>query len=150
MNGSGASAPGVEGTAASEQVRAYRLGRLQQELQAADCAAAVLYDPINIRYASDARNMQVWTMHVPSRYLFVPATGLPTLFEYRDAEHLAAGLSTIGEIRRAVAVNHIAGGPEVAARAREWAAQLVELLGAYGGGPLAIDRTSRAGDAGPG
>lgn len=47
-----------------------------------------------------------------------------------------------GEIRRAVAVNHIAAGPKVAARVREWAAQLVELLHACGGGPLAIDRTS--------
>jgi Xaa-Pro dipeptidase len=131
-----------DGRTEAERVRAYRLRRVQQELRAADCGGAVLYDPINIRYATDARNMQVWTMHVPSRYLFVPADGLPTLFEYRDAEHLAEGLSTIGEIRRAVAVNHIAAGPEVLNRARDWAAQIADLLGQVGGGRLAIDRSS--------
>ncbi|KZB79212.1 hypothetical protein AVL48_16560 [Amycolatopsis regifaucium] len=39
--------------------------------------------------------------------------------------------------RQAVAVNHRAGGPEVADRARSWAADLVD-----GQGPLTIDRTS--------
>src|SRR5690348_7129989 len=39
------------------RMRAYRIGRLQAELRALDCAAAVLYDPINIRYASGSRNM---------------------------------------------------------------------------------------------
>lgn len=125
-----------------ERMRVYRLNRLQQALRDADYAAAVLYDPINIRYATDSRNMQVWTMHVPSRYVFVPAEGLPTLFEYRDAEHLSAGLETIGEIRRAVAVNHISGGPQVADRAREWAAEIADLLRSTGGGLLGIDRTS--------
>src|SRR3546814_10689402 len=40
-------------------LRAWRLGRLCQELKARDYAGALLYDPINIRYACDARNMQV-------------------------------------------------------------------------------------------
>lgn len=131
-----------DGGGGAKLVQTYRLDRLQRCLQAADCAGAVLYDPINIRYATDARNMQLWTMHVPSRYLFVPAEGLPTLFEYRDAEHLAKGLSTIGQIRRAVAVNHIAAGPRVVDRARDWARELTDLLYQAGGDRLAIDRTS--------
>ncbi|ALG10544.1 M24 family metallopeptidase [Kibdelosporangium phytohabitans] len=128
------------GPAELTRMRAYRLGRVQQALRDAGCAAALLNDPINIRYATDARNMQLWTMHFPSRYLFVPATGPTVLFDYRDAEHLSAGLETIGEVRRAVAVNHISGGPQVADRARSWAAELADLLGSRG--PLAIDRTS--------
>lgn len=42
--------------------------------------------------------MQLWTMHVPSRYLFVPAAGPATLFDYCDAEHLSAGIETGGEV----------------------------------------------------
>jgi Xaa-Pro aminopeptidase len=122
------------------RMRAYRLERVQQSLSEAGYAGAVLNDPVNIRYATDARNMQLWTMHFPSRYLYVPASGPAILFEYRDADHLSEGLDTIGEVRQAVAVNHIAGGPEVAERARNWAAEIADLVD--GQGPLAIDRTS--------
>ncbi|WET81028.1 M24 family metallopeptidase [Amycolatopsis sp. QT-25] len=130
----------MTGEAELKRMRTYRLNRVQQSLREAGCAAAVLNDPVNIRYATDARNMQVWTMHFPSRYLYVPAEGSAILFEYRDADHLSAGLETIGEIRQAVAVNHISGGPEVAERAADWAAELADLLGSQG--PLAVDRTS--------
>ena len=36
-----------------------------------DYAGALLSDPMNIRYATGARNMAVWTMHGPGRYAFV-------------------------------------------------------------------------------
>ena len=45
------------------RARKYRLGRIRQQLLKEDCAAILLYDPINIRYALDATNMQVWTSH---------------------------------------------------------------------------------------
>ncbi len=128
------------GVAELTRMRAYRLGRVQQSLSEAGYAGAVLNDPVNIRYATDSRNMQLWTMHFPSRYLYVPASGPTILFEYRDADHLSAGLETIGEVRQAVAVNHISGGPEVAERAKDWAAEIADLVD--GQGPLAIDRTS--------
>ncbi|WP_410651364.1 M24 family metallopeptidase [Amycolatopsis sp. cmx-4-54] len=128
------------GAAGLGRMREYRLKRVQQSLSEAGYAAAVLNDPINIRYATDARNMQLWTMHFPSRYLYVPVSGPTILFEYRDADHLSDGLDTIGEVRQAVAVNHISGGPEVAERAKDWAAEIADLVG--GQGPLAIDRTS--------
>src|SRR3546814_21164499 len=51
-------------------LRAWRLGRLRQELKARDYAGALLYDPINIRYACDVRNMQVWCLHNAARYVF--------------------------------------------------------------------------------
>src|SRR3546814_13997513 len=56
-------------------LRAWRLGRLRQELEARDYAGALLYDPIHIRYACDVRNMQVWCLHNAARYVFVPTEG---------------------------------------------------------------------------
>ena len=83
------------------RLRAYRLGRLQAELRRRDYAAAVLYDPINIRYATGSRNMAVWTAHNAARYCFVPAEGKAVLFDFHNCEHLSTGLETIGEVRRA-------------------------------------------------
>jgi len=49
------------------RMRAYRYARLQQQLRENDCAAALLNDPVNIRYATDTRNMSVWLLHNPGR-----------------------------------------------------------------------------------
>ena len=46
-----------------------------------DCAAILLYDPCNIRYAIDACNMQVWMPHNASHYAFVGADGYAVDFE---------------------------------------------------------------------
>ena len=40
-----------------------------------DIAAALLVDPVNIRYASGTSIMPVWTLHAIDRYLLVPADG---------------------------------------------------------------------------
>src|SRR5450432_391257 len=74
------------------RMRGYRLGRLREQLKKRDYAGALLYDPINIRYATGSRNMQVWTTHNPARYCYVPTEGPITLFDFHNCEHLANGL----------------------------------------------------------
>ena len=46
-------------------LRAGRLARLRSEMAARDVAAVLLTDPVNIRYASGARNMQIFTARNP-------------------------------------------------------------------------------------
>ena len=38
-------------------VQRYRVARVKAELKALNCEGAVLFDPVNIRYATGARNM---------------------------------------------------------------------------------------------
>ena len=52
-------------------IRAYRAGRIRQELHRQDHKAVLVVDPINLRYATGTRNMQVWTMHNIVRYALV-------------------------------------------------------------------------------
>ncbi|PPK43865.1 hypothetical protein B0G57_111173 [Trinickia symbiotica] len=40
------------------EVRAYRLARVQEQLLKHQCPAILLYDPVNIRYATDSSNTQ--------------------------------------------------------------------------------------------
>ena len=56
-------------------LRAYRLARLHAELRAGGYAAALLNDPINVRYATGTRNMTVWLLHNHGRYCLVPPEG---------------------------------------------------------------------------
>jgi len=68
--------------ASLRQMRAYRLGRVHQVLAQRGLGAALLFDPCNIRYVIGWRNMAVWTLHNHVRCAFVPAEGLPVLFEF--------------------------------------------------------------------
>ena len=54
------------------KLRLDRLAKIRSELVALDYGAALLSDPINIRYATDTHTFNVWTMHAPGRYVFVP------------------------------------------------------------------------------
>ena len=71
-----------------DEVRRYRLARVREALAARGLAGIILYDPVNIRYATDASNMQVWCAHNEARYLYVPTEGPVTLFEFGGGSDL--------------------------------------------------------------
>ncbi len=109
-------------------VRGYRLGRVRAEMARRDIAALILSDPVNIRYATGARNMQVFSQrNAPSRYLLLTADR-SILFEFTGCAHLAAGLETIDEVRPARTASFVAAGPEIVARERAWAAEMADLV----------------------
>ena len=84
-----------------EALRAYRLQRIRGELAKRDLAAALLWDPLNIRYATDSTNMQLWCAHNSTRACFVAADGPVVMFDYPNAVHLTDYLSLVDEARPA-------------------------------------------------
>ncbi|MEM6679915.1 MAG: aminopeptidase P family N-terminal domain-containing protein, partial [Pseudomonadota bacterium] len=68
-------------------MRAYRLERLTQALAARDLGGVLMFDPLNIRYATDSTNMQLWNSHNPFRAALVLADGYMVLFEYSGARY---------------------------------------------------------------
>ncbi|WP_340116319.1 Xaa-Pro peptidase family protein [Pelagibius sp. 7325] len=132
-----------------EALRAWRLRRLRDELKTRDYAGVLLYDPINIRYACDARNMQVWCLHNAVRYVFVPTDGPVVLFDFHNCAHLSAGNRVIAEVRPATGWFYFAAGDRCAEFAQRWAAEIAELVALHGGGNrrLAIDKCEPLGVA---
>jgi Xaa-Pro dipeptidase len=130
-------------------LRAYRKRRVVDALGEHGLAGIVLFNPINIRYASDARNMQVYGLHNPCRYLFLGADGNAVLFDFRNCEHLSRHLETVDEVRPAKAWYHMAAGSDWREAARRWAAEIAELARRSGGGErrLAYDVLDPAGAA---
>ena len=125
-----------------KRARAYRKQRIKDQLRTRDCAAILLYDPVNIRYALDVSNMQLWMAHNPSHYALVFADGPAIDFEYRTSEHLGKDIETIDEVRTVKSWYYFAAGEHVAERAKAWAAEIADLVREYGGGNkrLAIDK----------
>ena len=125
-------------------IRAGRLQRLRQQMRAADLPVLLLTDPINLRYATGSRNMQVWTLHNLCRYALIAADGPLVLYELPSSAHLSRGLETIDEIRPSLAWDYMAVGPRGAEMAGRLAAELADFVARHGEGRLAIDRADLA------
>ncbi len=119
-----------------------RLARVQAGLAAADCAAALLFDPINIRYATGTSRSSLWNFHGATRYVCVPAEGHAILFDNPGAHHHFRGKTALAECRPAATTCYWLAGPRVDAVARKSAVEIADLLQASGGagGRLAVDR----------
>jgi Xaa-Pro aminopeptidase len=130
-------------------LRAYRLDRVRTMLRRFDYAGIVLYDPINIRYATDTSNMQVWCMHNAVRYCFIPTEGPVVLFEFYHCDHISQHLELVDEIRPFTMWFYLGAGPRLHGQARKWAAEIADLVRTHGGGNtrLALDRCNPEGIA---
>lgn len=119
-----------------------RRQRLQTVMREMAVPAAVIVDPINILYATGARNMTVWTARTPARYLLVFAQGPCILFDFFGCEHLAAGLPTVDEIRPALGLCHVSALADPVGAGRSFAVEIDGLLRHHLGGErqLAVDR----------
>lgn len=131
-------------------LRAYRYARVQRLLRENDCAAALLINPINIRYATDTRNMTVWLLHNMGRYCVVPAEGRAVLFEYANKSCLAnvPDVPAIGEVRPVTIHSWFDAAEHAQPTSRRWAAEIRDVVEQLMGGThhrLAIDRADLLG-----
>jgi Xaa-Pro aminopeptidase len=116
-----------------DEMRAYRLRRIRAELAKRDIAGIHLYDPLNIRYATDSTNMQLWTTHNPVRGLFIATNGPTVLFEFHNCEHLSDHAGMVDEVRGCISWFYFEGGNRCEEFAAKWADQINELLTKHGG-----------------
>lgn len=130
-------------------MRQYRLERIRAELKRRDYAGALLYDPINIRYATDSTNMQLWVAHNPTRHCFVAAEGPVVLFDYFSCEHLSDHAGTVDEVQPAVSWMYMYSGELTHMRVERWAAGIADLVSRHGSGNrrIAVDHLNPEGAA---
>lgn len=128
-------------------MREYRLRRLQAQLVARDLAGVLLFDPLNIRYATDTTNMQLWTTHNPARACFVAASGHVVLWDFHGCSHLSAHLPLVSELRSGASFFYFETGEHTEQHAQRFAVQIDELMRQHAGGNrrLAVDRIEVAG-----
>lgn len=91
-------------------------------------AACILSDPVNIRYTTDLRNMQIFTArNAPSRYLLLTQED-SILYEFTGCMHLAKGADTITEVRTALTASFVAAGTHIAEREKLWAQEMAHTI----------------------
>jgi len=124
----------VDGTAPESaginlrKVRLYRLNRVRQEMKRRDIAALILSDPVNIRYTTGARNMQVFSArNTPSRYLLLTDQE-SILYEFTGCLHLAKDLETIDKVLPSTTASYVAAGPQIEQREKAWASDMLKTI----------------------
>jgi len=125
-----------------ERMRQTRLDRTVAEINKRGYGGCLMFDPLNIRYASDSSNMHVWILHNWARACFVGADGHMVVWDYKRCEHLSAHLPLVKEVRVGAGMFYFVVGDQEETIAAEFAAQIDDLMRAHGHGSrrLAIDK----------
>ncbi len=128
-------------------MREFRLKRLVDHIVARDLAGLLVFDPLNIRYATDSTNMQLWNTHNPFRACLICADGYMVLWDYKNAPFLADHNPLVREVRSGADLFYFDRGDKVGAQAQVFAGEVVELLTAHAPGNmrLAVDKAMRHG-----
>lgn len=124
------------------QMREYRLKRIVDQLQARDLAGVLLFDPLNIRYATDSTNMQLWIAHNHARACFVSAEGYMILWDFHNCEHLSAHLPLVKEVRNGASFFYFETGNRTNEHAHHFAKEIADIVQHHGGGSnrIAVDK----------
>ena len=123
-------------------LRNYRLSRLVGEIQQRDLGGLLMFDPLNIRYATDSTNMQLWVTHNPCRACLVTADGYMVLWDFHAGEHLSAHLPLVREVRHGASFFYFETGVRSSEIAESFASQVDELMRERSGNNrrLAVDK----------
>ncbi|MBM2576845.1 aminopeptidase P family protein [Jannaschia sp. Os4] len=110
------------------RMRRFRLDRLVAAIDARGWDGLLLFDPLNIRYATDSTNMQLWNAHNPFRAVLVRADGYVVLWDYRVATFLSGFNPLVRERRSGADLFYFDRGDGLEDVARAFAAEVVDLL----------------------
>lgn len=129
------------------KLRDYRLQRVVEQLQARELAGVLLFDPLNIRYATDTSNMQVWTAHNLARACLVTASGYVVLWDFHNCNHLSAHLPNVNELRSGASFFYFETAHRGSEHAAKFAAQVEDVLQTHCGQNrrLAVDKMEISG-----
>ena len=125
-----------------QAMRRYRWQRLVDHIVARDYGAVLLFDPLNIRYATDSTNMQLWNAHNPFRALLICADGYMTIWDYKIAPFLTEYNPLVCERRSGADFFYFGKGDKTREAADIFALEVRDLVQEHGGGTmrLAVDK----------
>lgn len=124
-------------------MRQFRWERLTTHIAARGLAGLLMFDPLNIRYATDSTNMQLWNTHNPFRAVLVCADGYMVIWDYKNGMFLSTFNPLVREQRSGADLFYFDRGDKVDVAADTFANE-VRILCAEHAGPdnrrIAVDK----------
>ncbi|MEO9778341.1 MAG: dimethylsulfonioproprionate lyase DddP [Sedimentitalea sp.] len=123
-------------------MRDYRWARLTQHLVDRDYGGLLMFDPLNIRYATDSTNMQLWNTHNPFRAVLLCADGYMVMWDYKNAPFLSKFNPLVREQRSGADLFYFDRGDKVDIAADNFANEVRVLMNEHAPGNtrLAVDK----------
>ena len=128
-------------------MRDYRWRQLTQALVNRNLGGLLMFDPLNIRYATDTTNMQLWNSHNPFRAVLLCADGHMVIWDYKNSPFLVEFNPLVKEVRSGASFFYFATGEKTDEAASSFAGQIEEVMRAHAGSNrrLAVDKIQIAG-----
>ncbi len=130
-----------------QAMRRHRWQRLTDAIVERQLAGLLMYDPLNIRYATDTTNMQLWCAHNPCRACLLLADGHMVIWEYGALPYMSDFNPLVKEVRGGGSFFYFATGSRTDEKAADFAAVIDDLLREHSGSNrrLAVDKIQIAG-----
>ncbi|MGB0847704.1 MAG: hypothetical protein ACPGSM_13320, partial [Thiolinea sp.] len=124
------------------RMREYRWKRLMQHVVDRDYGGLLMFDPLNIRYATDSTNMQLWNTHNPFRAVLLCADGYMVIWDYKNSPFLSEFNPLVREQRSGADLFYFDRGDKVDVAADKFANEVRVLIEEHGGNNkrLAVDK----------
>ena len=115
------------------ELRAFRHKRLTDAVNARGYGGILMFDPLNIRYATDSTNMQLWNMHNAFRACLVCADGYMVMWDYKNAIFLSKFNDLVNEQRSGADLFYFDRGDKIDVAADEFSNQVRSVIDEHGG-----------------
>lgn len=123
-------------------MRDFRWRRLTSHIVDRGYGGLLMFDPLNIRYATDSTNMQLWNTHNPFRAVLLCADGYMVIWDYKNSPFLSTFNPLVREQRSGADLFYFDRGDRVDVAADVFSNEVRALIETHGGGNmrLAVDK----------
>jgi len=125
-----------------QAMRRFRWERLTKHIVDRDLGGLLLFDPLNIRYATDSTNMQLWNTHNPFRAVLVCADGYMVIWDYKNSPFLSTFNPLVREQRSGADLFYFDRGDKIEVAADVFSNEVRVLMEEHcpGNKRLAVDK----------
>ncbi|WP_022704753.1 dimethylsulfonioproprionate lyase DddP [Pseudorhodobacter ferrugineus] len=119
-------------------MRAFRHKRLVKGVVDRGYGGILMFDPLNIRYATDSTNMQLWNTHNAFRACLVCADGYMVVWDYKQAMFLSKFNPLVREQRTGADLFYFDRGDKLDPAADKFANEVRDVIAEHGGGNMRL------------
>ena len=125
-----------------QAMRKFRWERLTKHLVDRDYGGLLMFDPLNIRYATDSTNMQLWNTHNPFRAVLLCPDGYMVMWDYKNSPFLSKFNPLVKEQRSGADLFYFDRGDKIGDAANIFANEVRLLVDEHGNANnrLAVDK----------
>ncbi len=124
------------------RMREHRWKRLTQHIVDRGYGGLLLFDPLNIRYATDTTNMQLWNSHNMYRAVLLCADGYMVIWDFKNCSFITDYNPLVREARHGADLFYFSRGDKIEAQADVFSNEIRTLMAEHcpGNTRLAVDK----------